>query len=326
MTVDFYDKQIIEKEKITRQPYIGFFAPEGTLIDFNMRLGANTHTSYYNPVSYAFCDYVSYIVPGISIKNYKRTSTAKMFPNTVSRNEYIGIDNLVVRGCFIDYQGWNIVDIEFFLKNLNSAVHSFEASDINSFSDYEKFKYRILKFFQRAYQNKRFFESIGRDIWIEDPEVVKKRIKEEYRNCNLRESELEGIYLRNLRIQLLAHFKDICVQYLGYDSLERFNSKNLQEISIPDKREDYNFDFFHNPRIITTSCFNPNERYFNWLIRDYVVHQLPKYNYNELTRIYEPVLNMEPYHISHSEEIYGKEIASIRKLVPQNERYKYEIH
>jgi len=176
------------------------------------------------------------------------------------------------------------------------------------------------------YLNKRFFECIGRDIWVEDPEVVKERIKEEYKKCSLRDSELDGLYLRDLRIQLLAHFKDISVQYLGYDSLERFNPETLRELNIPKKLEEYNFDFLNNPRIITTSCFNPNERYFNWLIRDYVVHQLPKYNFNVLTRIYEQVPDISPFHIKQSEEIYSKEIASIRRLVPREERYKYEIH
>ena len=142
--------------------------------------------------------------------------------------------------------------------------------------------------------------------------VEKEIIKKQYSKCSLSESELGGLYLRNLRIQLFSYMKDICIQFLGYDALERFNAISLAEIAIPDKNEEYNFDFLGNPRIITTACFNPNEKYFNWQIMDYQIQNVPKYNYNTLTRTFEEVPDISTFHQRHSEEIYGQEIACIK--------------
>ena len=326
MTIEFKEQQIIEKEKATRKPYIGYFAPNGTLIDFNLLLGMNTHTSSYNPVSWAFISWVSYILQGTSTKKYKRTSTAKLFPYTVKNNEYLGIDEFVIRGYQADSTNFgnkNSFSFDYFLEMLNKRIDYFRSR--KSLNDYEIFEYQLLLFFNQAYQNRRFFECIGRDITVENPDIVKERIKKQYSKCSLSESELGGLYLRNLRIQLFSYMKDICIQFLGYDALERFNAISLAEIAIPDKNEEYNFDFLGNPRIITTACFNPNEKYFNWQIMDYQIQNVPKYNYNTLTRTFEEVPDISTFHQRHSEEIYGQEIACIRKLVPKDQRYKYFI-
>lgn len=322
MATEFKEQQIIDKERITGKPYIGYFAPDGTLIDYNLILGTNSHTTRYNQVSWAFISWVSYILQGTSTKKYKRTSTAKMFPNTVRRNEYVGIDEFVIRGYQADYTDFgnkNSLDFEYFLDRLKERINYFKSRE--SLNDYEKFEYRLLLFFERAYQNRRFFECIKRDIIIENPDIVKERIRKKYNGRNISEQELGNLYLRNLRIELLSYMKDIFVSYLGYDALERFSAENLNEAFIP--TEDY--DSLRCPRIITTACFNPNEKYFNWQLMDFQVQRVPKFNYDLLTRTYKEVPDITSFYQTQSEELYGKEIQSIRRLVPKNERYKYFI-
>lgn len=124
-----------------------------------------------------------------------------------------------------------------------------------------------------------------------------------------------------MKEELLSYFKDICVQYLGYDSLERFKT-NGDNLNIPSFGEYYNFDFLANPRIITSSYPNINERYYNYLLMDWVVHRLPRYNYNEETGLYEKSAFSMIYQ-SETEQKLEQEIQSIKKNVPIKERKKY---
>lgn len=133
--------------------------------------------------------------------------------------------------------------------------------------------------------------------------------------------ELESIYRDYLKEDLLSHLKDICVQYLGYDSLERFHP-NGSEIEIPYRYDDYDFDFLANPRIITSSYPNVNERYYNYLIMDWTVHKIPRYYYNEQTGLYEKSV-LSSFYKSETEQKLEQEIKSIKKLVQLQDRKQY---
>lgn len=190
-----------------------------------------------------------------------------------------------------------------------------------SIDDYTAFEYKLLLFFKNAYKDKKFFDSIQRKISIENPDIVKKRLKYEYKNCNFSDMRLDSTYRDYLKKELLSHLKDICVQYLGYDSLERFKP-NGAELKIPYWYEDYDFDFSDFPRIITSSYPNVNERYYNYLIMGWAVHKLPRYYYNEQTGLYEKN-DFNILYQSESEQKLELEINSIKKLVPLKERKKY---
>lgn len=122
-----------------------------------------------------------------------------------------------------------------------------------------------------------------------------------------------------MKEELLSHLKDICVQYLGYDALERF-SPDGSLIEVPDRYEDYDSYFLDTPRVITSSY--PNERYYNYLIMNWDVHSVPRYYYNLQTGLYEKD-DFSMFYQSDAEQRLGEEIKSIRKLVPLDERKNY---
>jgi hypothetical protein len=75
-------------------------------------------------------------------------------------------------------------------------------------------------------------------------------------------------------------------------------------------------------RTIITSKFNVNETFYDLLLMDYKIFQIPKKVYDEKEGKY-IVWTQSDFFISDSEERLGKEIQAIRKQVPRNERYKY---
>lgn len=319
MTLEFMEERISSREKEKREPYVGYFTPNGKLIDFNVLLGENHHGAWKNPVSGAFLSWVSYIVKDTSIEELKEWAYS---PNMVTNNQYPGINEYVIRGYGTDYD-FNYADFEWFLQTLYRRINSIE--DIwhtsGRMEGWLAFEYELLLFFKNAYKDKKFFDTIQRKITIENPDVIKKSLKYIYRNCNLSDRELEELYRDYLKRELLSYFKDICIQYLGYDALERF-TPNGAEIKIPNRNEEYNFDFLANPRIITSSYPNVNERYYNYLLMDWEVHRIPRYYYNEQTRVYEKS-DFNIYYQSGKEKKLEQEIQSIKKLVPLKERKKY---
>lgn len=129
-------------------------------------------------------------------------------------------------------------------------------------------------------------------------------------------------YKRYVVEELMSHFKDISVQYLGYDSLERFTTSNKVIKIEPENIENYESYLLSNPRKITTSCLNPNERFFNFLAMDYEVTVLPRYFFNEKTRQFETHPLLEFYQ-TDKEKILKKELQSIKRLVPLDKRQQY---
>lgn len=319
MTIEFKEEQISLREKETREPYIGYFAPNGKLIDYNILLGENYHDAWQNPVSWAFLSWVSYIVEGTSIEELKEWAYSS---DMIIKNQYPGIDEYVVRGYGINYD-FNYECFDDFLETLHKKINSIEDTwhKLGNIENYKAFEYQLLLFFRNAYKNKKFFDTIQRKISIENPNIVKERLKSQYRNCNFTDRDLESTYRNHLKKELLSYLKDICVQYLGYDSLERFNP-NGATIKIPYWYQDYDFDFSANPRIITSSYPNVNERYYNYLLMDWSIHRLPRYYYNEQTGLYERS-DFITFYQSETEQELEQEIQSIKRFVPLKERKKY---
>lgn len=318
MTTEFKEDQIASREKWTREPYIGYFSPNGKLVDYNILLGENCHDSWQNPVSWAFLSWVSYIVSETSIEELKKWAISE---RSIANNKYSGLAELVVRGYGINYD-FNYESFDEFLGKLYHRINEIEncLHKYGRLDEYTEFEYKLLLFFRNAYNDKKFFDTIQRKIVIENPSIVKEKIKHEYGNFHLPAHILDSMYHKHLQKELLSYMKDICVQYLGYDSLERF-SPNGRELKIPYWPERYNFELL-SPRTITSSYPNINERYYNYLLMDWTVKQLPRYYYNEHTRIYEKS-DFNILYQSETEEKLEQEIKSIKKLVPLKERKQY---
>ncbi len=319
MSIEFKEAQITKREKRTREPFIGYFSPNGKLINYNVLLGGNYHVDWCNPVSLAFLSWISYIIEGTSIEKLKERA---LFPDMVTKNQYPGIDEYVIRGYGINYE-INYESFDFFIKTLYKRISDIEEiwHTYGRIEEYTEFEYQLLLFFKNAYRDKKFFDTIQRKISIKNPNIVKKKLKYKYRNCILSDGEVESFYRDYLKEELLSHLKDICVQYLGYDSLEKFKPNGVV-IKVPSRYEDYDFDFLTSPRIITSSYPNVNERYYNYLLMDWAVHRLPRYYYNERTGLYEKS-NFSMFYQSETEQKLEKEIRSIKKLVPLEERKRY---
>lgn len=322
MSLEFKEEQITEYERLREKPFIGYFSPNGSLINYNILLGGNYHEAWQNPVSWTWLNFVSYIIPGTSIEELKKANwyDKDLLEESVTDNQYPGINECVKRGYELHYD-FNFKTFDEFLKRLDDKINNIEDSwhTFGSIEDYKLFEYHLLLFFKNAYRDKKFFDSIQRKILIEDPSVVQKRLRYEYRNWNSSDLDLNTIYHNHLKRELLSYFKDICVQYLGYDSLERFKP-NGEEIKIPYQYQD--FDFLTNPRVITSSYPNINERYYNYLLMDWVVRRLPRYYYNEKTGLYEKS-TFSIFYQSEKEKKLVQKIQSIKKFVPLNERKKY---
>ena len=330
MTIPYYEDPITWTEERNNRPYAGYFSPDGKIVGFNTVIGGGFHDTWVNPVTQIYLSYVSYIIKGTSIKKLKkRYIEGILCPPEMQ--EYPGLDEYVMRGYkrpfflndltleeFLENLDDYFINYQKHLKELGEYVGKSYGSQIN---EYDKFSYALLEFFKHAYQNQRFFESIQRKIAIDSDEALERKYKKLFKSADI--DDIRNLMRKEKLRQILSFVKDIYVEYLGYDSLERFNPEG-EFLKIPKYGEDYhqNFDFSKWPRVITSTYQNTNERYYNYLLMDWVIHKVPRYIFNEQKGIYEIDEFINNYQ-SEKEEILGKEIASIRRLVPLKERPKY---
>ena len=194
-------------ENFYKEAYIGYFSPEGNLINFNNLLGNSGHDEWSNPVSWTFLNLVSYIIQDTSISKIKEEYIKLGMADLIEYNEYPGLDEYVIRGYKVDYE-FNYKSYDYFLKNLDEYWDYY--SKIKYLKDYDKFKYDLLKFFKNAYNNKNFFENIQRKIIIENLEKMEKRLNA---FNHFDDYALESLCRQEVIKQLLSYAKDIYVQY-----------------------------------------------------------------------------------------------------------------
>ena len=245
MSIEYQEKQILCYEKKYKRPYVGYFTPNGNLLDFN----GEKHSSYNNKIAQDFLTYISYKVNDEIKHGYYNTK-----------------DNY-----------------SKFLSNLCRQIDRIDRT-----TELGEFEYNLLMFFERAYGNNDFFNTISRSINIVDNDISIKKV-------------------------LLTNLKDICIQYLGYDSVERFDSGG-KKINIGNG--------ILKPRLISTAYPNATERYYNYLLMEWELQRFPRYLYNPEKGIYELDEEIAFYENSYEEEL-DEEIKSIRKLIPLEERYSY---
>lgn len=192
MTIEFKEEEIVKVEERNREPYIGYFAPNGKLINYNTLLGKNYHDAWRNPVSLAFLSWVSYIVKGTSMEDLKEWAAS--FPDMVTNNQYPGIDEFVKRGYETEYN-LNFTDFDTFLASLERRISRIEGTwrEYGRIGDYGSFEYQLLLFFRNAYKNKRFFDAIQRKIAVEDSRIVKKRLRNRCDN-SISDDDIDKFY------------------------------------------------------------------------------------------------------------------------------------
>lgn len=286
MSIDYInlERPILARETYNWNPFIGYLSPKGNLIDFNYPFGDPGHDGWENIVTNTFLTYISfYIKNDVLIKGLDNCDDKEF--------------DQLIKEIKDEMYWWNLA------KNDNSTI---------------EFKYQILKFFNHAYSSNNFFNSINEVIkipWLSDMNGIQ---------------DLNNPKNIKLKKELLTFFKDIVVCYLGYDSIERFNP-NGNLITIPHNPREYgdsysySFDsyFYRTPRIITTSNINIYERFYNFLLMDWKIHRVHKFVWNDNKQKYEKESQIKKLYYNEKEEVLKKEIKSIRRQIPINERYHY---
>ncbi len=329
MTLEYKENYIIKRENWNNGPLIGYINPSGKIIDFSVLIGEYGHDNWRNPVTPVFLKYISYIIRGKNIEDLKK------YPNNnwYELNKYDGIEDVVKRG--YDSYNLNNESYDIFLKRLteeftekDNYIRSLISKwnyPIDKINKYEFFQRDILNLYLKLYSKRDFFDSLGRKIYVDNMSSVCEKYKWLFNADNFNNSFKELEFYENdyLIVELMQYFKDICVQYLGYDSIERaWPIGDLNIVNNVHWRSN-GYTFSKDPRIIVTSERNVNERFYNWLLMEWTIQQIPKKIWDEKNKKFVDENYIFDYVHSDNEEILGKEIESIKRLVKKEDRYKY---
>ncbi len=310
-------------ERKYKAPYIGYISPEGDIFRFTTDADGpflfNSHDSIKNEIADTFLTFLPYIVLGT---NYGEFSSS--FQDFLDSEEYKSLVELnTYPGMVEEYHLGSRRDELLgsnkptYFKLLESLNKDFKESLVEEPTESLKLRVALTDFFCNAQKNRRFFDAIGRVISVENRFKIRWRIEKQYRHLNLRNSEIERFCDIEIRKHLLSHLKDILVQYVGYDSIERITPDNrfVSDELKNEEPEDIN-------RVVTTSCPNPNERFYDVrVMTDWNIRRLPRYYYDEELGVYRTMPSLE-YHFNEKEEKLEKEISALRKL-PKEERIRY---
>lgn len=327
MTIDISDlqQQIIYEEFYNNGLFIGYISPDGKVIDFTKLLGESSHEGWNNIVSDAFLSFISYVVKGTSIKKLEGENLSERFIRDI---KYTDSDEYAFRGV------WPAWGLRVYSNDYDSVIKTLdEKLKYNQFCYDEKepeFCRQIYVFFKNAYTNKSFksfFETIDRKIYVTSKDDFLKSNNYSKSFDFFSYNIMINKYMNHLKMELMQYFKDIAVMYLGYDSVERFNpnGKLIKNSYHKKYSKDPLCYFAKNPRIITTSYSNVNERFYNLLLMNWDVHKLPRYRWNEQILKYEKEPFYLNFHETEKEKILGEEIKSIKRLVPIEDRHNYFI-
>lgn len=191
------------------------------------------------------------------------------------------------------------------IDNLNSKKDSKEFNYRNSFyySDYEEVYLRMYQFFYNCYSNGLFSEGYGKEILFVDSETFEEQNKNSLTKIYGSDysrlyDAIEYEYKKYVNSKMLDIIKETYIQYLGLHSVERVR------------------------KTITTSDSNIYETFYNYLLNDYTIFQIPKMVFDEKKKKYVEY-NTNRYFLSSKEQKLKSEIESIKKLVKVDDRYKY---
>ncbi|MBR4178752.1 MAG: hypothetical protein IKR57_05355 [Bacilli bacterium] len=285
MHIDFYGEIFDKYERFHSKPYLGFFSPKGDLVDYNTELGGS-HGNLGNLVSWTF---LLWIKQNNIIKNVNLSSVdilAYLNPSTGG------------------------------IKNADIACYDFNVS-----SNLTMLQKDLLNYLDKVGDNDHFIELINKRV---DIDLFPKSILKD-RKISMGSDgayEIEKVFGTENTRRLLMFLKDICIQHLGYDAIERIKPNN-EEIVFPQYfylyPDDY-MTYFDKPRIISSTYNNVNERFYNYLLMDWVVKKMNRYLYNEDKK--EFVVDTTFFE-SDRDADFKSEIETIKKHVPIRERIKY---
>ena len=328
MTIDFCEEKT---ERSYKGPFLGYINPRGQIIDYSILIGERGHDNWRNPITPLFLTFISYVVLGDRIEHYKdEASTFKsnevkrIYEEIYEKNKYDGFDDSVLRGP-TDY-GANEYYYDDFIELLNKNIKKVNTSRFNtakfglSTDEWELLKNDLMNFFEKCYSKRDFFYSFGRVVKVHNFKTYCEIYKKFLEDCD--HHEKWDYYENYCVITLMSHFKDILVQYLGYDSIER--ALPVDDLNIYNNLFDVSNGYTEAPyKVIFTSCTNPNERFYNWLLMDWIIQRVPRMLWNDAEQRFVQESPLTDYYQTEKERILEMEIKSIRKRVPKNSRTEF---
>ena len=304
MTLPFNEKIIndgeINSENFRTCNFIGYLNPKGKAIECSNSLGIGGHDANFNTGLFKKWFYLR--------KKYDETDE--------KINKLLGKKEL-------NYIEKEKIDAERKREKLKQEVQSYyKDNQITircglSINPYNQLKQDILEFFLNCYSNDSFVNGFGKDCSVLSGNAFENKVygtivakvkriyprREgenyiDYANRVPKFFDFNVSYDRYKTELILDIFKDVMVQYLGYHYVAR------------------------TPRTIFTSNLKIYETFYNYLLNDFTIFQIPKMNFDSREKRYVQQ-NPNPFLLPDSELRLKDEIQSIKKLVPLSERSRY---
>ena len=215
--------------------------------------------------------------------------------------DYAGISQLekyrMTKNYLISEKNRNIQLLKQLCANLKEEINNYSklAPDIVII---DRMELDIYKFLLNCYSANTFFDGVGNIVTCM---CEKEFWYKEYKNKRLYDMDHNDFQTeyKIYKDDILANaFKDVMIQYLGYHSIERI------------------------PKTITTSSLEIYETFYNYLLNDFTIVQLPKMNYDLNKRKYINQ-NSNCFFLSDHQLRLKEEIQAIKKYVPLDQRSKY---
>lgn len=185
-------------------------------------------------------------------------------------------------------------EIDGRLKNIISDI-KYDFKYGRNPSKFLLMKYDLLLFFRNCYLRGNFDQGFGQKVRFMNMAEFYDKVFQymEQKSFNFQ----YDLYKTK---ELLGLLKQVFVCYMGYHSVERI------------------------PRTITTSETKIYETFWNYLLHEFNIVQLPRMIFDPNKKIYiERPIN--EFFIPDSELRLKAELQSVKKLVPLDERYKYHM-
>jgi len=292
-----FNEKVVNNEEISegslRRPnFVGYLNPKGEEINYALPFGRGGHNN--NPTTELFQFYFYIRYQEYRDGNFVCFGDRK--PAIKNEKEFVKIR----------------------LKELRKNVERLRNKNLTYRLDkYNLMDYDLLCFFKNCYENGIFNDGFGKYVrLISDYKfseefmlpIYEKRKKlypreknekfDEYNNRIPINLQFDYQYEKYIDSMILDLLKEVFISYMGYHSVER------------------------TPRTITTSSFKIYETFYNYLLNDFTIYQLPKMIYDNEKKMYIENKQNE-FLIPDSELRFKEEIESIRKRVPLEERSKY---
>lgn len=265
--------------------FIGYLNKYGEILDYSQPLGCGGHND--NKLTTYF-------------ESYFRMPTHSSWIQQIEEKNIINIEE----------EKWYVQDrIKYFEEKLEHRANLTRKYETIK-DPYVKFQNDLDMFFYNCYQADTFMDGFGQNCMsLNEYEFCQQFCKEKksyQRNLDETEEQYRERYNRFLRYDyywyqkhlMLDWYKTVIVQYMHYHLVERCNKG------------------------ITTCNLKPYETFYNYLLNDFTIHQIPCMIYDNNKKMYIPY-EQNQFLVLDSELRLKEEIQAIKKLVPLSKRAKY---